>query len=135
MQFAGLGCGALIEQNDKILLIRRLKAPEAGHWSFVGGKVEFGETTRAALIREVWEEVGVVVQLGDLAHLVETPQIDGQHWVSPVYHAKIISGEPQNLEPDKISSVRWFTRDALPSPLAQAVLQVLNSQKRGLYNP
>ncbi len=135
MQFAGLGCGALIEQNDKILLIRRLKAPEAGHWSFVGGKVEFGETTRAALIREVWEEVGVVVQLGDLAHLVETPQIDGQHWVSPVYHAKIISGEPQNLEPDKISSVRWFTRDALPSPLAQAVLQVLNPQKRGLYNP
>lgn len=133
MQVPGLGCGALIERNGKILLIKRLKAPEAGHWSFVGGKVDFGETSRAALIREVWEEVGVTVQLGDLALLVETSHIEGQHWVSPVYHAKIISGEPQNLEPDKIGAVGWFTLDALPTPLAKAVLQVLAQQKPGLY--
>ena len=93
----------------------------------------FGETSRAALIREVWEEVGVTVQLGDLALLVETPHIEGQHWVSPVYHATIIAGEPQNLEPEKIGAVGWFALDALPTPLAQAVLQVLNPQKPGLY--
>ena len=132
VQIPGLGCGALIERNGKILLIKRLKAPEAGHWSFVGGKVDFGETSRAALIREVWEEVGVTVQLGDLVLLVETPHIEGQHWVSPVYHATIIAGEPQNLEPEKIGAVGWFALDALPTPLAQAVLQVLNPQKPGL---
>ena len=128
MKLPGLGCGALIERNGKILLLKRLKAPEAGHWSFIGGKVDFGETTRAALIREVAEEIGVEVVLGSLACLVEMPDIDGHHWVSPVYHAQITSGEPQNLEPEKIGAVEWFDRDALPTPLAQAVIQALGPQ-------
>ena len=124
-QFPGVGCGALIQDNDKILLLKRLKSPEAGYWSFAGGKVEFGETTRAALIREVSEEIGVTVALADLACLVETPDIDGQHWVSAVYYARIISGAPQNLEPEKTGAVAWFALDALPTPLSAAVRQSL----------
>ncbi|WP_283771435.1 MULTISPECIES: NUDIX hydrolase [unclassified Chelatococcus] len=50
---------ALVIRNQHILMIRRLKTPDAGLWSFPAGKVELGETIEAAAIRELFEETGV----------------------------------------------------------------------------
>ena len=121
----GVGCGAAILRGERLLLVKRRKAPEAGLWSLVGGKVDFLERAEDAIVRETLEEVGVAIELGPLLCLVEMIGIDGQHWVSPVYRAALASGEPVNREPDKIAEIGWFALDAPPAPLAQAAREAI----------
>lgn len=121
-----MGCGAAIfDAQGRVLLVQRATEPEAGAWSFPGGKVDFGETTAEAAARETAEELGVTIAFDGLMHLVEQigpgPQ---DHWVSPVYRARIVAGAPQIQEPDKHAALGWFSPEALPKPQATAVAQV-----------
>lgn len=58
-------CGVLMDGEGRVLACRR---PDGGHlggfWEFPGGKVETGETPAAALVRELWEELGIEVEVG-----------------------------------------------------------------------
>lgn len=126
----GVGCGAAILREGRILLVKRLKAPEAGHWSLPGGKVDFLERVEDAIRREIREEIGVEIALDRPLVLVEMLGVDGQHWVSPVYLARLASGEPENREPDKLAAVAWFPLDVPPQPLAQAAREAIAAIRR-----
>jgi ADP-ribose pyrophosphatase YjhB (NUDIX family) len=128
-----LGVGACIVRDGRLLLLRRLRNPEAGCWSIPGGKIDFLEPIEDALRREVAEETGLI--LGPLRLLCVTDQIDAEtpeHWVAPTYLAESFTGEPANLEPHKHGAMEWFALDALPSPLAIAVKVTLPALKRAL---
>ena len=112
-----VGVGAAILDGDRLLLIQRLTEPEAGAWGLPGGKVDGGETAAQAVRRELAEELGVEIAVGELLCLVEQFE---PHWVSPVYRAAIAAGEPRVMEPHKHGAVGWFALDALPSPLTRA---------------
>jgi 8-oxo-dGTP diphosphatase len=58
--------GAIAIRGGCLLLIRRGHAPSRGRWSLPGGRVEAGETAQQALIREVAEETGLLVEVGSL---------------------------------------------------------------------
>jgi 8-oxo-dGTP diphosphatase len=56
---------AVIERDGRILAARRLPGGEAGEkWEFPGGKVEIGETSEQALVREIYEELGFTIAVG-----------------------------------------------------------------------
>lgn len=57
--------GAVALRAGHLLLIRRGHAPSRGRWSLPGGRVEPGETAEQALAREMTEETGLVVEVGD----------------------------------------------------------------------
>jgi 8-oxo-dGTP diphosphatase len=133
IDFPGLGVGLVILRDRKILLYRRLRAPEADHWSIVGGKVDHMEPAEQAARREAEEETGLkigrVELLGPAELITET---DGHHWISLLYIAADFQGEPQLTEPDKLSSFGWFTRRDLPLPLsafAQAAIAHLDAEQ------
>lgn len=116
-----LGCGAAIVRDSRILLIRRLRDPEAGCWGLPGGKVDWLEPVEQAVRREISEELGIT--LHDIKLLCVVDQIDSAgitHWVSPVYLATEFAGEPQLTEPDKHSGIGWFDLSELPQPLTMA---------------
>lgn len=54
-----IGVGAAVWKEDRVLMIRRANEPGAGRWSIPGGRLEFGETTEQAMLREVFEETAV----------------------------------------------------------------------------
>lgn len=113
-----LGCGAAIVIAGRILLLRRLRPPEAGCWGLPGGKIDLFETAEAAMRREVAEELGVVAGPARLLCCVD--QIDrtaGTHWFAPIYRVDGITGTPRNREPDKHEGPGWFALDALPDAL------------------
>jgi 8-oxo-dGTP diphosphatase len=58
--------GIVTDADGRLLLVRRAHAPEAGRWSLPGGRVEPGEDDAAALVREMAEETGLVVEPGAL---------------------------------------------------------------------
>ncbi|WP_046120920.1 NUDIX hydrolase [Ensifer aridi] len=120
IDFPGLGCGLAILRDGKILLCRRLKAPEAEHWSIVGGKVDHMERSEDAARREAEEESGLSIHSTRFLCISEQMiESDRQHWISLIYVTEDFSGEPRLTEPDKLSEIGWFDLTALPQPLSR----------------
>lgn len=116
-----VGCGAAILRDGRLLLVLRLRHPEAGCWGLPGGKVDSFEPVRAAVEREVAEELGVRIEAREALCVVDLIQPEaGEHWVSPVFLVRAFEGEPVNLEPEKHGGVGWFALDDLPRPLTEA---------------
>lgn len=90
---ARLSVGAVIVRDGAILLVRRANPPFEGYWSLPGGKVNFGERIHNALVREVREETGLVVEPGKFAGLLESIDPDGGwHFVILDYFAEVTGG-------------------------------------------
>ncbi len=123
------GCGAAIrDDTGRLLLIQRLREPEAGAWGLPGGKIDFGEPAMETARREIAEELGIEIEILRLACIAETiNRGDGRHWIAPVYEARITSGEPKILEPEKHRGWGWFDCAALPSPLTMAAVSYLSA--------
>ena len=60
-----VGVGAVIIQDEKILLVKRKAEPGKGRWSIPGGSVHLGEKVRDATIREAKEESGLDIEILD----------------------------------------------------------------------
>ena len=126
VDFPGLGVGLAILRDGKLLLCKRMKAPEAGHWNIVGGKVDHMERAEIAARREAEEETGLAI--GQIRYLGITEQLieaDRQHWISLLYVTDDTSGDAQLTEPDKLSEIGWFDLDGLPQPLSVFTQTVL----------
>jgi 8-oxo-dGTP diphosphatase len=99
--------GAILTDNERILLIRRGHEPEAGRWSLPGGRIEPGETDQQALVREVREETGLEVAPGPLVGAVDRPVPGGRVLVIRDYAATVTGGEL--AAGDDADDARWFT--------------------------
>ncbi|MBB2836536.1 UNVERIFIED_ORG: 8-oxo-dGTP diphosphatase [Rhizobium etli] len=134
LDFPGLGVGLVILRDDQILLYKRLNPPEAGYWNIVGGKVDHMEPAEEAARREAEEETGLTI--GRIERIGVTEQIidaDRQHWISILYLARDVEGEPQLTEPDKLSDFSWFPLNGLPEPLSaftRAAISALPAKER-----
>ena len=81
----------------------------AGKWEFPGGKVEANESAPAALAREILEELGVVIVVGELLG-TGTASVGSKVVRLDVYEARIVSG---SIVLREHSEVRWVTADEL----------------------
>ena len=123
LDYIGVGVGALIvDAGGRVFLSRRGPASrnERGLWEFPGGSVEFGETLTEALKRELREEYGIEIEVGELLDVVDhILPAEGQHWISPTFICKIIYGEPHILEPEKCAEIGWFDPTHMPDGLTK----------------
>jgi A/G-specific adenine glycosylase len=102
---------AVIWNDDRQILIDRRK-PEGllgGLWEFPGGKIEPGETVEACIIREIQEELGIEIAVGDRLLTLDHAYTHFRVTLN-VHHCRYLKGEPQPLECDEI---RWVQPDEL----------------------
>lgn len=67
-----VGVGAVILMDSgEVVLVKRKYPPLAGQWSLPGGKLEWGETLKAATAREALEETGLVVEVGGMVEVLD----------------------------------------------------------------
>lgn len=138
--YVGVGVGAMVfDSEGRIFLARR--GPRAGNergcWEFPGGKVSFGETLAEAVTREFAEEYGMAIEVTELLGVNDHILVDEQeHWVSPTYLARHVSGEPGILEPEKCTAIGWFALSEIPTPLSQVAQDDLRMyhKKSGIAN-
>ena len=114
----GLGL-ILLSREGKVLLHRRKGENGRGEWGGPGGELMYLETFDEAIMRELTEECGIGIEIADLK-MICAINFRGKrdaHWVGIGYTAKLVSGEPKLMEPDKQEAWQWFSLDELPSPL------------------
>jgi 8-oxo-dGTP diphosphatase len=87
--------GVVCLRGEEVLLIRRGTPPRQGEWSLPGGRIEPGERTVDAALRELREETGVEAEITGLIDVVDGvfPEA-GRHYVLIDYAARWLSGEP-----------------------------------------
>lgn len=115
---------ALIDPDGRVLVSRRPEGKSlAGLWEFPGGKLEPGEGPEAALIRELAEELGIVVAEACLAPLAfASHAYPEMHLLMPLYVCRRWEGLVQALEGQTLRWVRPAALRELPMPPADTPL-------------
>jgi 8-oxo-dGTP diphosphatase len=136
VDYIGVGVGAILVDADGRLFVAR-RGPQAknerGKWEFPGGSVEFGETLAETLKREMFEEYGVRIAVGQLLDVVDhILPAEKQHWVSPTFICQIVEGAPSIREPGKCLEIGWFFPDEIPTDLTAASRRSLEDYRRYL---
>ena len=102
-------------KDDKVLLAMKKRGFGVGKWNGVGGKVKEGEDVRESAIREIKEEIGVVVDTQDLEEygtlkfsFEDNPTWDNE---TKLFIIKKWANEPSESEEMR---PQWYSKDALP---------------------
>jgi 8-oxo-dGTP diphosphatase len=83
-----VGVGAVVIVDHKVVLIKRRYEPLAGQWSLPGGMLEVGETLEAGAAREIFEETGLVVDVGPVIEVFDRILVDAEGRIR--YHFVLI---------------------------------------------
>ncbi len=123
--------GAIVINNKNCaLIVKRGTEPGKGMWSVPGGKVEFGETLRQAVVRETHEETGMIVEPVDVLQVSDAIYRDNDgriqfHYIFVDFRCHALKGELQAAT--DATDVRWINENELGSvpmtPTAQQVLR------------
>lgn len=108
-----VGVGVVVWHDDRVLLIKRGKPPRAGQWSLPGGAQKLGETLKEAARREVFEETGIEIELGDIIATLDLIERDDAGRVRHHYTLVdfVAQGLQSDLRPgDDAADARWFSR-------------------------
>jgi 8-oxo-dGTP diphosphatase len=131
--------GVVADGDGRILLARIAEGyPGGGTWHLPGGGVDFGESPRAAVSREIYEETGQAAQVGELLNVTsfrhrraigpEGYPLDW-HGVRAIYSATVIdpsAAQVVEAAGGSTSESRWWNADALDDlPLSAAVEDAL----------
>ena len=120
-----IGVAVIWNDQGEILIDRRpADGLLGGLWEFPGGKIEAEETPEACIQREILEEIGIQISVGD--HLITVDHAYTHFKVRLiVHHCQYVSGEPQTLACDEI---RWVIPDALSEfPFPKANKQIIEA--------
>ncbi len=113
-----IGVAVIWNQQGDILIDRRLQEGLLGGlWEFPGGKIEAQETIPACIEREIQEELGITVEVGD--HLITINHAYSHFRVTLyVHHCRHVTGEPQPIECEEVRWVKPEQLSEFPFPKA-----------------
>ena len=100
-----------IEEKKKIFSTARGYGDLKGGWEFPGGKIEENETAKEAVIREIHEELGATVRVGDMIDTIEY-DYPTFHLSMDCFWCEVISGELKLLEAE---DAKWLSKNELDS--------------------
>ena len=109
--------GALIVDQDKLLLVKRAKDPFKGYWDIPGGFLEAGEHPEAGALREIHEETGLLIQLENILGIFMDTYGDSSEPVLNIFYTATVIGGEARAGSDA-SHLHWFDLNALPEQIA-----------------
>lgn len=120
-----VGVGVAAIADDKILLIKRGREPNKGLWAVPGGKVKFGEEMKEAARREILEETGLIVEVGEVVWVGEI--IDGDHHLVLIDFAGAVVGGELEASSDA-DEARWVPMgEARDHPLTPTMYDLIET--------
>jgi len=120
-QFIEVSAALIFRDNKLLITLRHAKSHLGGLWEFPGGKREAGETFEQCLVREIREELGVEIAVGELFEEIRHDYPEKSVHLK-FFICQLLSGEPQPLD---CAAVKWIEKAGLAAhefPAADAQL-------------
>ena len=136
----------ILQRGNSILLIKRENTGYMdGYWAFPGWRLDPGEDVKEWLVRELSEEVGVIVDIESphVEHISFMSNPEWAEWDIPqaafIYCVRTehFSWEPENKEPHKCEKIEWFDLDDLPEkilPIQKEMLKKTFSKGSSIFS-
>ena len=113
-----VAAAAVVEDDGRLLLVRRNLSPGQGRWTIPGGFVDFDEDPRAAVVREVLEETGYRTVVVRLLDVIFGQEHERGASLLIAYLARLLDDVPiAEADKEEVSDVGFFPPDQLP-PIA-----------------
>ena len=127
----GVGAAVLLRNDDgRVLLVKRGRgATRSGLWCIPCGYVDYGEDVRQAAAREVLEEAGLEVEVGDPVFVASNFHDPEKLTVGIWFAGRIVGGVPQ--AGDDAVDIGWFALDDLPTLAFETDTALLQTLKPG----
>jgi len=104
-----------VDGSETVFLPKRADTKKflPGKYELPGGHIDYGEDIAAGLKREIKEELGIEVRLGDpFAVFTYTNEVKGSHSIETVYFAQVVGDtDAITIDPEDHSSYGWFSED------------------------
>ncbi|PWV45742.1 NUDIX domain-containing protein [Nocardiopsis sp. L17-MgMaSL7] len=115
--------GVVLDDEGRVLLHQR---SDDGRWATPGGILEPGEQPAQAVVREVWEETGVRVEVDRLVTVIGQephtyPNGDRVQFLDLAFRCRPVGGRPR-VDGDESLDVDWFAESEMP-PMAERILE------------
>jgi 8-oxo-dGTP diphosphatase len=126
-----VGVGAIVLKEEKVLLVLRGVEPGRGLWAIPGGRLQLGETLQECAAREILEETGIQIAVGECIYVFDLIERDNDgkikfHYVVVDFAALHVSGEPKGA--DDAVDARFLSGAELTAlPVSQNTLKALHS--------
>lgn len=133
-----VGVLAVVQHNDKFLLIKRANEPDAGLWGFPGGRVEAGEILKTAAERELLEETGLEARASTVLDVLESLHYSADnsltfHYVIIALRCTLTSPQPSTpIAGDDALEAKWFSYQDICKLGAAASARVQNLTEKAL---
>jgi ADP-ribose pyrophosphatase YjhB (NUDIX family) len=131
-------CFIVHNGKGNVLLQKRSKntRDEQGNWDIGGGALEFGESIKDAVAREVFEELCDKPTKIEFLEVGEAHRHNGSeptHWIWLLHAVKVDPSKVKIGEPERIDEIGWFNSENLPSPSHSQLLTAIKTGKsRGI---
>lgn len=124
------GAAVVCLRGDAVLLVRRGHPPNAGRWSFPGGKIEPGEPARAAAARETEEETGLRVRVLEVVDVYDA-LFPPYHYTVADYLAEPLDDREPQARSD-VTAARWVPFEEVPAYGVSAEMERVLARARWL---
>lgn len=125
----------ILQKDSKILLSLRQNSPFfSDHYGLIGGRVEDNESMTDALIREIYEEIGISITK-DNVHFAHCFSFKNEHdkaILALVFTIHDWHGEIVNKEPDKCAELTWFAPHDLPENIIPRHRHIIEMVQQGV---
>jgi len=118
-----VAAAVLVEQEGRVLLVRRVNEPFRGLWTLPAGFVDADENPAQAAVRECLEETGLTVRVTRVLEVVAGREHERGADFVIVYAAQVESG--QLVAADDADQAAWFPRSDLPALAFKATRTIL----------
>ncbi|MFH1985938.1 MAG: NUDIX hydrolase [Pseudomonadota bacterium] len=122
-------CLVVVDDRNRVLLVKRCVAPKIGWWCLPGGFMELYETPEAAALRELKEETGLDGRIEGLMGVMATPNKQYHTVLMIAYRVRRFEGTPR--PGDDAAAVAWFFPDRLPPIAFSSHAHFIDAHYRG----
>lgn len=131
----------ITNDNNQVLLGKRIGKHGGGEYGGPGGHMEFGESIEEAAKREVMEEIGVEIENLRFLRILNLKHYPPRHYIDIGIHAKIKEGQvPKLVEPNKCEGWEWHDISNIPTnsfagtpSLVEAYIDLLDNKRENIF--